>query len=116
MLQFEEIKEDTVDNVTVGSIGEKEISVPKNFILVYTDDELTEKAIPEIWEKLSEHKFEGDAENIDFVIYFDDLTGKSMIIMALYYPEDDSNTPEINEIAKQYRPIFEGFYNENRPY
>ncbi len=69
MLQFEEIKDDIMDDIKIKPIGENEISVPKNFILVYTDDELTEKAIPEIWEKLNEHKFEGSAENIDFILF-----------------------------------------------
>lgn len=116
MLQFEEIKEDTMDSINIEPIGDSEISIPKNFILVYTDDELTEKFIPEIWKKLNEHNFEGDAENIDFILYFDNLNEKSRIIMALYYSEDDSNIPEINEIVNQYRSIFEDFYNKNKPY
>lgn len=116
MLQFEEIKEDAMDDIKIEPIGDSEISIPKSFILVYSDDELTEKFIPEIWGKLNEHNFEGDAENIDFIIYFDNLKGKSRIIMALYYCEDDLNIPEINKIANQYRPIFEEFYMENMPY
>ncbi len=116
MLQFEEIKEDIMDKHTVESIGETEISVPKSFILAYTDNELTEKDIPEIWEKLSENDFKGEAENIDFIIYFNDLIGKSEIIMVLYYSEDYSGVLNVNEISKQYRLKFEDFYNINKPY
>ena len=115
MLQFEEIKEDTED-VKIEDTGDKETSLPKSFILVYTDDELTEGAIPELWGKLNEHDFDGDAENIDFVIYFDNLNKTCRIIMALYYPEEDHSVPGINEIAGYYRPIFEEFYNKNKPY
>ncbi|MGF7118639.1 hypothetical protein [Methanobacterium oryzae] len=116
MLQFEEIKEVNMDGINIEPIEDSEISIPRSFTLVYTDDELTEKVIPEVWEKLNEHNFEGDAENIDFIIYFDDLSKKSKIVMALYYSEDDSNIPKINDIANQYQPIFEDFYNENKPY
>ena len=111
MLQFEYIKEDTADE---GNIDKT--SMPKDFVMVYTDDELAEKAIPGIWEKLNEHDFEGDAENIDFVIYFDNLKNVCKIIIAIYYPEDDFNVPELDKIANQYRPVFETFYNENKPY
>ncbi len=116
MLQFEEIKEDTMDDIKIEPIGDSEIPIPKSYILIYTDDELTEKSIPKIWEKLNEHDFEGNAENIDFIIYFDNLNEKSKIIMVLYYSEDDFNIPEINKIANQYRPIFEDFYKKNKPY
>jgi hypothetical protein len=116
MLQFEEIKEDTMDSIKIEPIGDGEIPIPKSYILIYNDDELTEKSIPEIWEKLNEHDFEGNAENIDFIIYFDNLNKKSKIIVALYYSEDDFNIPEINKIANQYRPIFEDFYKKNKPY
>ena len=112
MLQFEQIKEDTDDI----NIGNKEIPIPKSFILTYTDDELTEDAIPEIWGKLNEYDFGGGAENIDFVIYFDKRNKTCKILMDLYYPEGDSNVPEIDEIAEYYRPIFEDFYKKNRPY
>jgi len=115
MLQFEEIKEDTED-VKIEDTGDKETSLPKSFILVYTDDELTEGYIPELWGKLNEHDFDGDAENIDFVIYFDNLNKTCRIIMALYYSEEDLNVLGINEIAGYYRPIFEEFYNKNKPY
>lgn len=115
MLQFGQIKED-MDDINVENISDGEIAIPKSFILVYTDDELTEESIPEIWEKLNEHNFDGDAENIDFVIYFDNLDKTCKIIMALYYSEDNSNVPEINEIAKYYRPLFEDFYKKNKPY
>ncbi len=115
MLQFEEIKEDKED-IKTENIEDKENYMPKNFILVYTDDELTENFIPDVWGKLSEHDFGGGAENIDFVIYFDNSSKKCRIIMALYYCEDDSNVPEINEIAGYYRPLFEDFYNKNKPY
>lgn len=116
MLQFEEIKEDNMGNIKIEPKGDSEISIPKNYILIYSDDELTEKFIPEMWEKLNEHDFEADAENIDFIIYYDNLINKSRIIIALYYSEDDSNIPEINEIANQYRSIFEDLYNKNKPY
>jgi hypothetical protein len=116
MLQFDEIKEDIMDDRKIEHTGDSKIAIPKSFILVYTDDELTEESIPEIWGKLNEHDFNGDAENIDFVIYFDNLNKTCRIIIALYYPEDDSNVPEINEITKYYRPIFENFYKKNKPY
>ncbi len=116
MLQFKQIKEDTTDDITVENAEDKDALIPKNFILVYTDDELTEESIPEIWGKLNEHNFDGGAENIDFVIYFDNLKKTSKIIMALYYSEDDSNIPKINEIAGSYGPLFEDFYNKNKPY
>ena len=114
MLQFEQIKEDK--DINIENIKDKEISVPKSFILTYTDDELTEEAIPEIWGKLNEYDFGGGAENIDFVIYFDNLNKTCKILMDLYYPEGDSNVPEIDEIAEYYRPIFEDFYKKNKPY
>ncbi len=115
MLQFEQIKEDK-DDINIENIKNKEIPIPKSFILTYTDDELTEEAIPEIWEKLNEYDFGGGAENIDFVIYFDNLNKTCRILMDLYYPEGDSNVPEIDEIAEYYRPVFEDFYEENKPY
>lgn len=115
MLQFEQIKEDT-DDINIENTGDKETSIPKSFILIYTDNELTEEAIPEIWEKLNEYNFDGGAENIDFVIYFDKPNKTFRIIMALYYSEEDSNVPEINEIAGYYRPVFEDFYKKNKPY
>ncbi len=36
--------------------------------------------------------------------------------MTLYYPENDPNILEINEIAKQYRSLFEDVYNKNKSY
>ena len=111
MLKFEQVEEDDIENT-----GDKESSAPKCFVLIYTDDELTEKSVPEIWAKLSEHDFEGDAENIDFVIYFDTLKKVSRIMMALYYSEDDQNILEVNEIVNHYRPLFEDFYMQNKPY
>ncbi|MGF7118476.1 hypothetical protein [Methanobacterium oryzae] len=116
MLQFEEIKDETMGDMNMEYIGDKEVPIPKSFILNYTDDELTEKFIPEMWGKLNEHEFGGDVENMDFIIYFDDLNKKSKIIVALYYSEDDSSVPEINKIAKHYRSLFEEFYNKNKPY
>ena len=115
MLQFEQIKEDT-DDINIENIGDKEIPTPKSFILTYIDNELTEEAIPEIWGKLNEYDFGGGAENIDFVIYFDKPNKTCRILMDLYYPEDDFNVPEINEIAEYYRPLFEDFYKKNKPY
>ncbi|WP_414468675.1 hypothetical protein [Methanobacterium sp. ACI-7] len=116
MLQFEQIKEETMDDIKIEPIGDKEVALPKSFILIYTDDELIEEAIPEVWDKLSEHDFDADAENIDFIVYFDDLINKSKIIMALYYSENDSNIPEINKIADYYCPLFEDFYSKIKPY
>ena len=115
MLQFEQIKEDT-DDITTENMGDKENPIPKSFILTYTDNELTEEAIPEIWGKLNEYDFGGGAENIDFVIYFDKPNKTCRILMDLYYPEDDSNIPEIDEVAEYYRPLFEDFYKKNKPY
>lgn len=114
MLQFEEIKDESMENMDY--VEDNEVKIPKSFILTYTDDELNEKFIPEMWEKLNEHKFDGDVENIDFIIYFDDLNKKSKIIVALYYSEDDSSVLEINKIAKHNCPLFEEFYNKNKPY
>jgi hypothetical protein len=50
MLQFEEIKEDTVDGIKIETIGDSKISIPKSYILIYNDDKLTEKFIPEMGE------------------------------------------------------------------
>ena len=115
MLQFEQIKEDT-DDINIEDSGDKETPIPKSFILIYTDNELTEDAIPEIWGKLNEHDFGGGAENIDFIIYFDKLNKTCRIVMALYYPENNFNVPEIEEIAGYYRQVFEDFYKKNKPY
>ena len=82
-------------DIKIGNIGDSEIAIPKSFILVYTDEELTEEPIPEIWEKLNEHNSDGDAENIDFIVYFDNFDKTCKIILALYYFEDNSNVPEI---------------------
>ena len=115
MLQFEQIKEDT-DDINIEDGEDKETPIPKSFILIYKDKELTEDAIPEIWGKLNEHDFGGGAENIDFIIYFDKLNKTCRIVMALYYPEDNFNVPEIEEIAGYYRQVFEDFYKKNKPY
>ena len=86
MLQFEQIKEDIMDDIKLENNRDSEITISKSFILLYTDDKLTEKSIPEIWGKLNEYNFDGDAENIDFVIYFDNLDKTCKIMMVLYYP------------------------------
>lgn len=116
MLQFKEIKEDKMDDIKIESIGDDQLSIPKSFILIYTDNELSEESIPEMWEKLNEHDFDGDTENIDFIIYYDNLNEESKIIMALYYPEDANYVTEINKISDQHRSIFENFYKKNIPY
>lgn len=38
MLQFEEIKEDNMGNIKIEPKGDSEISIPKNYILIYSDD------------------------------------------------------------------------------
>lgn len=112
MLQFEQIKEDNLKGFIVKPIGKD--NPMKYVILVYSDDELNKESLKELLEKLDEHYFEGDAENINFTAYFDDINETYKIIMDLYYLPD-SNI-DIEEIAKHYRPLFEEFYNKNKPY
>ena len=116
MLQFEGIREDIIDDMTIEFAGGKNKSAPKSVILTYTDGELIEEAIPEIWEKLNEHDFKGNAENIDFITYFRDSRHLSTIIMTLYYSGDYSNVSDINKVEEEYRHVFEDLYNENKPY
>lgn len=56
MLQFEEIKDENMGDVNKEYVRDKEVPIPKSFILTYADDELTEKFIPEMWGKLNEHE------------------------------------------------------------
>ena len=113
MLQFEEIKEDTLEELNVKPIGE-DMPHMKYVVLVYSDNESNMDSLHELFEKLDEHDFEWDAENIEFNAYFDDINETYKITMDLYYPPDFSI--DLDEIAKYYRPLFEDFYNKNKPY
>ena len=117
MLQFEEIIERNLD---IRSIGDVEMPIPKDYILVYNDTELLKEFIPDLKEKLDKHNFEIKDGHISFRVYFDDIQEVYKIFMNIYYfyleSEGDSNVPSKEEVSKLYKPAFEDFYNQNMPY
>lgn len=114
MLKFKQIKEDEIKIKPIGKAP-----YIKSFIFSYVDDELVEDSISELLQKLEEHDFEGNAEYNNFFIIFDELLNQYRIEMDISYlidNEDNLTDIKIDDVEKVYRPIFEDFYEKNKPY